>query len=177
MLFCEKAELVDWWSSFRRLMFGPRHSVETCIKCWHSWGSSPGQISFPERNCVSACVTSCQPFLVPSRERGLGSLITRYAGFTPYLCPVFLVNSSSVPLWFNHYKVGTSVLSQEQPPRYGASQKGLDGLPVSYVDFQPVLVFSPLSFAFRSTFFGLQFLSFLPDKKDYFSLALSFEGG
>ena len=43
MFFCDKAELVDWQSSFRRLMFGPRHSVETCIKCQHLWGFSPAR--------------------------------------------------------------------------------------------------------------------------------------
>lgn len=180
MLFCEKAEPVDWWSSFRRLMFGPRHFVEACVKCQHLWDFSLGQNTFPERNCISDCVASCQPFQGQEGKEDLRSLITQYAGFTPYLCSIFLVYTRSVYLWLNNCWVWNS----RSPPGSGETaslllglEKGLANLTAPYTDFQLILLFSPLSSVFGSTCFCLQFLSFPLDKKDYFLSALSLAGG
>lgn len=71
MLLCEKAELTDWGSSFRRVLFRPRHVVKAWVKCQYLWRFSLGQIDFPERNCAPACVATFQLFQ-PSREKELG---------------------------------------------------------------------------------------------------------
>ena len=105
MLFSQKAELVDWWSPFRELVFGPRCFVEACVNCQHLWRFLLAT-SVSQKESASVCDTSYQLFQVPSKEKGLGEPQNSVCRFhsVPMLnaCWVqvqYICNSSSSSAW------------------------------------------------------------------------------
>lgn len=180
MLFSEKAELADWWFLFRGLVVGPRHFVETRVKCQYLWGFSLGQINFPERNYVSACVTTCQLFQEPYRERGLDEsyystwrfhwvLKLNMPGVLRFI--TFVIQLLSSMNFQSSASIRRHSILATEPWRVLKSR--LENLTFHYVDFQLILLsLLPcfLSEVYAAAFDLWAFFRVLQDKKDYFLL-------